>query len=85
MARKYPRFLFSNPQNTKSKGPFVFHTIFPKMLVRLGYVNTYGTTLVGTYDPVEVYDTCTEEELKQVFADIDTWIHHQIKSGEIVF
>jgi hypothetical protein len=29
MAKEYPRFIFSNPKNTKSKGPFVIHTLDP--------------------------------------------------------
>lgn len=35
MARQYPRFLFSDPQNTRSKGPFVIHTLDPRLLFKL--------------------------------------------------
>jgi hypothetical protein len=35
MAREYPRFLFSNPQNTKSKGPFIVHCLEPFCIFRL--------------------------------------------------
>lgn len=35
MAREYPRFLFSNPTNTKSQGPFVVHTLEPICIFRI--------------------------------------------------
>ena len=37
MARKYPRFLYSNPGNTKSEGPFIVHLLEPR------FVAVYGT------------------------------------------
>src|SRR5690348_12623233 len=35
MARKYPRFIFSDPPNTKSPGPFIIHTLEPRFIVRV--------------------------------------------------
>lgn len=35
MARQYPRFLFSNPSNSKSKGPFIVHTLNPVMIIQV--------------------------------------------------
>ena len=35
MARKYPRFLYSNPHNTKNKGPFVIHTLAPMTIFKV--------------------------------------------------
>ena len=32
MARNYPRFLFSNPSNTKTPGPFIVHLLYPKFV-----------------------------------------------------
>lgn len=34
MAREYPRFLFSNPKNTKSPGPFIVHCLEPRLIFR---------------------------------------------------
>jgi hypothetical protein len=41
MARNYPRFLYSNPQNTKSKGPFIVHTLYPKAVFRVNGSQEY--------------------------------------------
>lgn len=35
MARQYPRFLYSNPKNTKSEGPFLIHMLPPRKLWRI--------------------------------------------------
>ena len=35
MAREYPRFIFSNPKNTKSEGPFLIHTIDPYIIFKV--------------------------------------------------
>jgi len=34
MLRGYPRFLFSNPTNVKSEGPFIIHTLEPQFIVK---------------------------------------------------
>lgn len=34
MARKYPKFLWSNPTNSKSEGPFIVHTQEPRFLAK---------------------------------------------------
>jgi hypothetical protein len=43
MAKQYPRFLFSNPQNTKSKGAFVIHTSEPHIII-----GVYGNVMDGS-------------------------------------
>lgn len=35
MARFYPRFLFSNPRDTKSTGPFIVHSLYPKGIIQI--------------------------------------------------
>ena len=35
MARAYPRFLFSDPQNTKTPGPFVIHLLEPRLIFKV--------------------------------------------------
>jgi len=50
MAREYPRFLFSNPQNTKSKGPFVVHTMEPRFIVRVETAPSFGNKYLSTND-----------------------------------
>lgn len=34
MSRGYPRFLFSNPSDTKDAGPFIIHTLEPQFIVK---------------------------------------------------
>ncbi len=35
MPRQYPRFLYSNPKNSKSKGPFCVHLLFPHLICKV--------------------------------------------------
>lgn len=34
MSRGFPRFLFSNPTNVKSEGPFIIHTLEPQFIAK---------------------------------------------------
>ena len=35
MARRYPKFLFSDPQNGKTPGPFVIHLLEPRLVFKV--------------------------------------------------
>lgn len=35
MARYFPRFLYSNPQNSKSTGPFIVHLLEPRIVFKV--------------------------------------------------
>jgi hypothetical protein len=73
MAREYPRFLFSDPKNTKSKGPFLIHLLEPRILFKVVDRNT-----VVSLD--YILDTNEAEKIK---ADAVKWLNSQILSGEI--
>jgi len=67
MARKYPRFLLSNPANTKSTGPFVIHTLSPQFIAKPEFDekrNLVNTTLVDVwskdYLAIDVWNTMKE-------------------------
>src|ERR1700744_995911 len=67
MARKYPRFLLSNPNNTKSDGPFIIHTLEPQFIVKPQFDNKrnyYDSILIDVwtkdYDILDVYKTIEE-------------------------
>ncbi|MHB8207478.1 hypothetical protein [Mucilaginibacter sp.] len=67
MARKYPRFLLSNPSNTKSSGPFIIHTLAPQFIVKPEFDekrNLYDSVLIDVwsqdYDSAEVYEAMKE-------------------------
>jgi hypothetical protein len=91
MARKYPRFLYSNPLNTKSPGPFLIHTLFPRVIFKVhiqenslprgeGVSITYSLQHIDDLkideDNVVEYETAYDEGLK--------WLTAQIRSGAIV-
>jgi hypothetical protein len=74
MARKYPRFLLSNPSNTKSSGPFVVHTLNPQFIVAPKFDdkrNLIDTILIDVWSKdsglVEVYE---------IMKDIPSWFKH---------
>ena len=35
MARGYPKFLFSNPENVKTPGPFIVHLLEPRLVFKV--------------------------------------------------
>lgn len=56
MAREYPRFLYSDPQNTKSKGPFVVHLIEPRFIARINDHRSFKVIANDcTVDVLEVF------------------------------
>lgn len=94
--RDYPRFLFSNPQNTKNKGPYIVHTIFPRLIIRIyqpvDFVpSTNHAAISGTsgYDieAVGILDTggIPNDDIIAVLNAADKWLLSQIKSGAIRF
>ncbi len=83
MARGFPRFIFSNPQNTKGKGPFIVHCIFPRFLAKIIRLNerskSIGLKILDQIDEVE------PEELQKVLKQADDWVFYQRKDGAIEF
>lgn len=77
MARQYPRFLFSNPQNTKSTGPFIVHLLPPKMICRVdSHFHPYKIITLDVFDP------CDEKDLAEVEQAMLKWFLAQLRSGE---
>lgn len=67
MARQYPRFLFSNPTNTKSEGPFLIHCIYPKCVMK---ILDFGTQLNLQFiefweEPLQKDDTGLKETVQR--------------------
>jgi hypothetical protein len=75
MARNYPRFLYSNPQNTKSEGPFIVHTIFPRSIFKVHRKNPPQVAFVS----VELLDIqeCTDDEKRQLTGEAYQWFNSQ--------
>lgn len=68
MARAYPRFLYSSPQNTKSKGPFVVHLLSPRMICKV----TNGCLVF-----LEAFDEASPEEVSAVLDEMVGWMMNQ--------
>lgn len=85
MARKLPRFLFSDPKNTKSKGPFIIHTLEPRLIFRVAQCPNYepgrmthnGRYILFFLDEIEY-----SEQLEEITDAIFKWIDVQVKLGE---
>jgi hypothetical protein len=87
MPRSYPRFLFSDPKNIKSKGPFIVHTLNPRFIVRVDTIPNYdkgdmthnGKYILFFLDGKPPYT----DELEEATEALYKWLDAQIKLGEI--
>ncbi len=73
MTKHFPRFIYSNPENTKSKGPFIIHTRFPKVILKVEISDTIKAV------PLEVWDLCTTDEIAEVAGYATNWYNYNIK------
>lgn len=98
MARQYPRFLFSNPTNTKSKGPFVIHTLEPRLIFKVHHPDTSEeeinlisekTIVVRTSEGspyLELLDPFPDtDKAKVALVDAILWIDNQYYNKKIQF
>lgn len=97
MVRQYPRFIFSNPQNTKSKGPFVVSLIPPILICRAhprnigeaiegGHVFFFGKAaieLLARPYKLNPDGTSQNNDVRETLHEMAKWLDSQIKSGEI--
>lgn len=86
MSRQFPRFLFSNPKNTKSKGPFIVHTLEPRIIIRVAKVPNYDPgpmTHNGKYILFFLEDYKITKKLRETTDAMFDWIDAQVKAGEI--
>ncbi len=97
MARQYPRFLFSNPQNTKSKGPFVVSLMPPILICRAlnrntgeamqsGHVFFFGNVaveLIGRPYKENPDGSSQGDEVKVMLHEMAKWLDSQVKCGDI--
>lgn len=88
MSREYPRFLFSNPHNTKSKGPFIIHTLDPMFIVKVTrtplYAENLQTITDGTINFTFFEHHTPSKKLSEITDAMYKWLYAQIKMGEIV-
>lgn len=98
MARQYPRFLYSNPKGTKSKGPFVVHLLSPRFICRVEddveklknsgshYVHASGWTL----ELLEVFEFSEinqelEKKISDIMHDMISWLPKQQQEIEVLY
>jgi len=84
MGRNYPRFLFSDPQNTKSPGPFIVHTLFPRGILTIKKDGPAKGWSDYTVYFIELFDEATIMEQQKVETAAAEWVYNQLRSGDIV-
>ena len=71
MSRGFPRFLFSNPTNVKTEGPFIIHTLKPQFIVKPEFDakrNIINSRVLKVW--TEEYDLRTVDE---IIKEIPAW------------
>ena len=81
-ARGYPHFLYSNPQNTKAKGPFIVHTIYPRMICRI--IDYDARTKTFGIEILQEIDDWGQGEADIALNKMRNWLFSQIMTGEVV-
>ncbi len=81
MARKFPRFIYSDPKNVKSEGPFIVHTLQPRMIMKVEVrgIRSYSINML------ETWNECTDNEVNIVLKDADAWLRQQLFVAEVKF
>lgn len=81
MPRQFPRFIFEEPQNTKTQGPFIVHTLSPKFICKVFPKDRKGNgPFFFSYDncTIEVLELWERhvdvEVLKKTVNDLHTWL-----------
>lgn len=80
MAREFPRFLYSDPKNTKSPGPFIVHTLHPNKLFKVEFTSLDKFLL---HDLPAFGEQCTSVMLYQIIESACIWLESQLKSGNV--
>ncbi|MDB5012824.1 MAG: hypothetical protein JWQ25_1026 [Daejeonella sp.] len=83
MARKYPKFLWSNPTNIKSEGPFIVHTQKPRFLAKPYFDNQRNLHSISV---LEMWDEDYEpfdSKVLEVQQEIYIWFDHSGRSISI--
>ena len=73
MARPYPRFIYADPHNTKSSGPFIVHTLPPQLIAKVTF-NDEGFHLI---DALAVFTAADERQVDEVIYQMHRWLTAQ--------
>ena len=77
MSRGYPRFLFSDPKNVKTPGPFIVHTLYPFMVFKV--VSKDDLDIIASDSSME----SSMVNFNKVKLAAVKWLNQQIKSKDI--
>lgn len=83
MARKYPKFLWSNPTNAKSDGPFIVHTQEPRFLAKAHFDeqrNFHSISILEMWD--DTYGSF-DPEVQEIKEEIFNWFEYSGRSMSI--
>jgi hypothetical protein len=69
MARPYPRFIYADPHNTKSAGPFIVHTLFPQLIARL----TFNQDGFHQLEPLSVFVAADDRQVNDAIGSMHSW------------
>lgn len=96
MARQYPRFLYSNSQDTKSKGHFITHNLDPVIICRVFKFDPnriLKNALIHFPDSnfdielvkpeLKKFDADVHKEIIDTIRDMSWWVRSKIQTGEI--
>ena len=67
MKRNYPRFIYSNPKNTKSIGPFIVHLLEPRLVFKV----------VSKNELLCLDDTLFTNDMEKIKSDALKWFSNQ--------
>ncbi len=81
MSRAYPKFLFSDPEDTKSKGPFIVHTLPPKKMYIVNWLSKWP--LFYLVEVKDWGDDCTEHTSAETIRAAEFWLSSKLKSRTI--
>lgn len=97
MSRGYPKFLFSNPQNSKTKGPFIISTIEPFIICRVHktanidqipdriFFHRFGDITVEflrlLFNPPQQFSY--GDKVQIMLDKMAEWMHYQLAEGHI--
>ena len=74
MAKKFPRFLISDPTNVKEKGPFIIHTLEPQFICKPEFDDKRN---VVDFRILEVFGSSpSHSEADEIAKEIPLWYRH---------
>lgn len=86
MPREYPRFIFSDPKDKKTSGPYVIHCLSPRGIYKIHFGagaedHSHTKFIKGrfTVKLLEAWEVAHKEKIEDIEFAIERWLlSHQI-------